>query len=213
MASNFLCPFEPGTSKPLGIQKFKLDGSGKTIQDKLSPDPIDGHNKSKEKSTKQKMLKPIVKNQKKYNLGSNNYMSDVSEAAEFLLKRDYPRIAEITESHAGHSGQIFVPQSWLSKVPTVVSTMDFEKKQEQYVESLPVPVDVEKGWIEDGRKLQGERPEKELYEELSEYFRKRELEEVVVLHGSELLVLDLEKRKENDKWEKDFISKVQTRQT
>ena len=198
MASNFLCPFEPGTSKPLGIQKFKLDGSGKTIQDKLSPDPIDGHKKSKEKSTKQKILKPIVKNQKKYNLGSNNYMSDVSEAAEFLLKRDYPRIAKITENHDGHSGQMFVPQSWLSKVPTVVNTKDFGKKKEQYVE---------KDWIEDNRKLQGELPEKELYEELREYFRKRKSEEVVVLHGSELLVLDLEKRKENDKWEKDFISK------
>ena len=87
-------------------------------------------------------------------------MSDVSEAAEFLLKRDYPRIAEITESHDGHSGQMFVPQSWLSKVPTVVSTKDFGKKQEQYVNSL---LDVEKDWIEDGRKLQGELPEKELY--------------------------------------------------
>ena len=55
-----VCPFEPGQRKPLGIQKFKLDSSGKTIQDKLSPDPIDGNKKSKKKTTKQKMLKPIV---------------------------------------------------------------------------------------------------------------------------------------------------------
>ena len=99
MASNFLCPFEPGTSKPLGIQKFKLDGSGKTIQDKLSPDPIDGHKKSKEKSTKQKILKPIVKNQKKYNLGSNNYMSDVSAAAEFLTQRRHVKATVLTDPY------------------------------------------------------------------------------------------------------------------
>ena len=148
-------------------------------------------------------------------------MSDVYEAAEFLLKRDYPRIAEITESHAGQPGQTFVPQSWLSKVPTVVSTKDFPEKQkdvekhaEKHVKSLAVEKEKEKKKetekfikIEDDRNLQGELPEKELYDELREYFRKRESEEVVVLHGSELLELDLEKRKQHDKWEKDFISK------
>ena len=55
-----ICPaieIESGTIKPLGIQKFKLNSSGETIQEYLRTDPIDGN----QKLEKQKMMKDIVK--------------------------------------------------------------------------------------------------------------------------------------------------------
>ena len=217
------CHFEAGT--PLGIQKFNLDVDGKTVQDKFSSSSyVAGNQNPKMKTEKQKMLKPTVKNQGKYyannpykldgnntviinnsyNVGGNKKVWDANEAAELLLKRDYPGIAEITESYAGQSVQIFVPQSWLSKVPTVVNTEDFATKQEDF-KSLPVDVEKKKFIkLEVDRKLRGDQPEKDLYEELKKFFSGKS-EDVVVLHGSELLELDLEKRKKKDKAEKDYL--------
>eukprot|EP00092_Neocalanus_flemingeri_P052292 GFUD01061102.1.p1 GENE.GFUD01061102.1~~GFUD01061102.1.p1 ORF type:complete len:271 (+),score=71.44 GFUD01061102.1:39-851(+) len=208
MATSLDCAAESIPGFKLGIQEFMLNPVGLTIETKLNlPESLKNKtkqemkNESAEDKTTRNAFKKLKGNQetfynkptqKVYNMGGGQFQWDVTEAAEKFLERDYPALAKISEEDGqeGQTGVVMVPERWLSSIPAVVDMEDAEKRALLKVE--------------DKRKMQGERHEKLVYEELSKYFENKE-EEVAIIHSAYILEPDLEKRKEKSGYEKDFL--------
>ena len=115
------------------------------------------------------------------NLGKGQYAWDPTEA---FLPRDFPQIAKICDTWEGSTGQIFVPETWLSSTPAVVDTVYYERQLESVKEDL------------DASELQrrkdnllterGVMKENSFYEKKKDYFKTTE-DEVVVIHSAYIL--------------------------
>ena len=69
------------------------------------------------------------------NLGKGQYAWDPTEA---FLPRDFPQIAKICDTWEGSTGQIFVPETWLSSTPAVVDTVYYERQLESVKEVVVI---------------------------------------------------------------------------
>ena len=69
------------------------------------------------------------------NLGRGQYAWDPTEA---FLPRDFPQIAKICDTWEGSTGQIFVPETWLSSTPAVVDTVYYERQLESVKEVVVI---------------------------------------------------------------------------
>ena len=69
------------------------------------------------------------------NLGRGQYAWDPAEA---FLPRDFPQIAKICDTWEGSTGQIFVPETWLSSTPAVADTVYFERQLESVKEVVVI---------------------------------------------------------------------------
>jgi hypothetical protein len=217
MATSLNCAFHASNGFKLGIHSFKLNPGGESIEDKLKL-PSSGKqktkkemkNESQDEKDKKKGLRKIAENQEKFynkplqkvfNMGGGYQQWDVTAAAEMFLKRDYPDIAKISETdgQAGQTGQVFLPQTWLSGVPAVVDMTNWKNK-EPLLDNMTL--DKKEEMKSDFIKTKGEPAEKCVYEKLSQYFKDKK-EEVVLIHSAKILEPDLSKRKGD--FEKDFI--------
>eukprot|EP00092_Neocalanus_flemingeri_P037002 GFUD01040285.1.p1 GENE.GFUD01040285.1~~GFUD01040285.1.p1 ORF type:complete len:735 (+),score=159.46 GFUD01040285.1:221-2425(+) len=111
-----------------------------------------------------------------YNLGSGQRTDSPEEAADALLQRTYPEIANNTQT-AG----IFIPESFIPRVPLGVDPKNYDKQFKALSEA-----DKSKFKLNDkAGELQGDMVEKSLYEQLKEIYKEKP---VVVLQGAELLI-------------------------
>ena len=112
-----------------------------------------------------------------YHLGNAEQTFKLSEAASKLFKRDYEG-----------KGQIFVPETFLTKSPKMIFT---EKSILEEKLQNPILSEKEAGkWRAHERTVSGESLEKNLYHGLKEYFYNHKDQEVLVLHGNEIMELD-----------------------
>ena len=133
-----------------------------------------------------------------YYLGNAIETASIKKAAETLFKRDYEG-----------KKQIFVPEVFLTKDPSLI----YHEKQE--LEKLLAAREADdtindkmKGkWRCRMKTIEGEVLEKDVYDSLKKYFQSHPEEEVLVLHGYEILDLDAPEnpKKPISHWEKDFI--------
>ena len=69
------------------------------------------------------------------NLGRGQYAWDPTGA---FLPRDFPQIAKICDTWEGSTGQVFVPETWLSSTPAVVDTVYYERQLESVKEVVVI---------------------------------------------------------------------------
>ena len=103
---------------------------------------MDGKQKTKKELKKEKLMKTkeeqeeerervkMSNRQKEFynwgcNLGRGEFAWDPAEAAEAFLQRDFPQLAKIStlDKCDNNTGQIFVPETWLSSPPAVADTV------------------------------------------------------------------------------------------
>ena len=133
-----------------------------------------------------------------YYLGNAIETASIRKAAETLFKRDYEG-----------KKQIFVPEVFLTKDPSLI----FHEKQE--LEKLlaaretddTINDKMKEKWRCKMKTIEGEVLEKNVYDTLNKYFLSHPEQEVLVLHGHEILDLDAPEnpKKPISHWEKDFI--------
>ena len=144
--------------------------------------------------------KPIldrIRNNITYYLGNAVEITRLSKAAEALFNRDYK-----------DKKQIFVPEFFLTKDPTMIyqEKERLEKLLEDRKRAGDLSPKEEGKWRCKIKTLEGEILEKTVYDTLKAYFRTHDNQQVLVLHGYELMDFDmLEGRKEIPHGEKDFI--------
>ena len=144
----------------------------------------------------QPVLERIRKNIS-YFLGNAIEHTLLSKAAETLFNRDYK-----------NNKQIFVPECFLTKDPTMI-----EKKKEKLEKLLAertttgnlTPEEAKK-WRCKIKTLEGEAVEKTVYDTLKSFYKLNSDQEVLVLHGYEIMDLEMPYgKKEIPHGEKDFI--------
>ena len=186
----------------LNYQNFSKS-EGPSLKDKLQPDQ--GPNK-------------FGKIQKKLNclLGNGrNQVLTIPEIVEELMPRNYPEWVDFDGT-----GKLvtFVPDWFLTKAPKYVDPSRGPQLQE-YSEQMAneqlcperkkVFEDMKKFHLGGQRTQRGELPERELYDALQAYFDSKN-ESVAVFHGIDILKMNLERFKVN---EKDFVILNATRQS
>ena len=125
-----------------------------------------------------------------YNMGSGMRTVKFDEAAEAMFKRTYPEI----ESN-NQLSPIFIPETFIPRVPIGVDLVNYKDQFEKLSDD-----DKKIFNLKDMEKeLDGDMVEKRLYEEVSEFYKNKE---VVVLQGAELLIPN---GKKGHKQESDFI--------
>ena len=133
-----------------------------------------------------------------YCLGSGVQFELLSEAAEALFNRD---------DYKGKK-QIFVPECFLTKDPTMIfqEKEKLEKLLEERKRVGDLPKEEEHKWKCKIKTLEGEIIEKRVYDTLKTYFQTHQSQEVLVLHGYEIMDLEmLKSQREITHGEKDFI--------
>jgi hypothetical protein len=87
----------------------------------------------KKEQDKEKDRRKISKSQQEFygwgcSLGRGHYAWDPAEAAQALQERFYTAQASIspTDGRVGSTGQVFVPETWISQYPDVVDTVDVD---------------------------------------------------------------------------------------
>ena len=139
-------------------------------------------------------------------MGNGNHgMLTIPEIVAQLLPRNYPELLDLDDSKRL---LIFVPEWYLSKNVKYVEPYRGPQLQE-YSESLANFCQERKRYFEDLKKFymtgqrthRGELPEQNLYLALQAYFKGNN-ESVAVFHGIEILKMNLDRFKVN---EKDFV--------
>ena len=122
-------------------------------------------------------------------LGQGMVTESIPQAAETLLKRDYPQIDEFSGDEKLEP--IFVPEGYVPNNPYIIKTEDMEFIEEQF------PYET--------KRIVGDLAEKEAYFVLRKYFQQKD-EVVIVIHRLEMHLLAKKFRKQpNDNCEMDFI--------
>ena len=166
----------------IGIQKVILRPNDPKLKDW-----IDGEEDESREAIWAKIRKNIT-----YYLGNAVQFASLRKAAEFLFDRDYKG-----------KKQIFVPEVFFSKDPEMI--FNEKAELEELIKTMP-----------DGKEkenlrcrlvtIEGEKLEKNVYETLKGYYESHADEEVIVLHGYEIVDLDkLANCKDVAHWEKDFL--------
>ena len=132
-----------------------------------------------------------------YCLGNAVEFTLLSKAAEALFNRDYK-----------DKKQIFVPECFLTKDPTMIfqEKENLEKLLEDKKRAGHLSKQEEGKWRCKIKSLAGEILEKTVYDTLKTYFHTHHSQQVLVLHGYEIMDLEmLTSQREITHGEKDFI--------
>ena len=133
-----------------------------------------------------------------YYLGNAIETASIRKAAETLFNRDYKG-----------KKQIFVPEVFLTKDPSLIyhEKQELEKLLAARVADETINDKMKEKWRCRMKTIEGEVLEKDVYDTLKKYFKSHPEQEVLVLHGYEILDLDAPEnpKKPIPHWEKDFI--------
>ena len=131
----------------------------------------------------------------------------IPEIVEEIMPRNYP---EVVDFDGTEKLVTFVPEWYLTKNPKYADPsrgLQLQEYSEQMANSQLCPErrkvfeDMKKFHLGGQRTQRGEHPEKELYDALQAYFKSKN-ESVAVFHGIDILKMNLDKFKVN---EKDFV--------
>ena len=176
----------------LNNQNFSKS-EGPSLKDKLQPDQ--GDNRF---GKIQKNLNCLLGN-------GRNQVLTIPEIVEELMPRNYPEWVDFDGT-----GKLvtFVPDWFLTKAPKYIDPSrgpQLKGYSEQMANECPERrryfEDMKKFFMGGQRTHRGELPEKELYDSLQAYFKSKN-ETVAVFHGIDILKMNLERFKVN---EKDFV--------
>ena len=151
--------------------------------------------KEKIESLIEKPILERIKTNIVYRLGNAIEEQRLLDAVEALFNRDYKE-----------KKQIFVPEHFLTKTPKMMfhDAKGLSDKLDKIGKTFPKKME----WQGLKANVEGEDFEKKVYKTLKAYFQKpeRKDEQVLVLHGYEIMDLKMESNKiEVPHWEKDFI--------
>ena len=151
--------------------------------------------KEKIESLIEKPILERIKTNIVYRLGNAIEEQRLIDAVEALFNRDYKE-----------KKQIFVPEHFLTKTPKMMfhDAKGLSDKLDKIGKTFPKKME----WQGLKANVEGEDFEKKVYKTLKAYFQKpeRKDEQVLVLHGYEIMDLKMESNKiEVPHWEKDFI--------
>ena len=129
----------------------------------------------------------------------------IPEIVEELMPRNYP---EIVDFDGTEKLVTFVPEWYLTKAPKLADSSRGPQLQD-YSEQMANECPERRRYFEDMKKFfmggrrthHGELPERELYDALQAYFKSKN-ESVAVFHGIDILKMNLDRFKVN---EKDFV--------
>ena len=112
-----------------------------------------------------------------FDMGGGKYFKNYEEAADELLARNFPEIAEDKQVRA-----VFVPETYLPRVPRAVDPEEFEIKMQSLSEEFRKNLEIAAG---DGetQNLDGDLAEKEISDALKTFFSSWPNKEVVVFQG------------------------------
>ena len=178
----------------LNNQNF-TKSEGPSLRDKLEPDQ--GSNK----------FGKIHKNLNCLLGNGRDQVLTIPEIVEELLPRNYPEVVDFDGT-----GKLvtFVPEWYLTKAPKYVDPtrgpqlQEYSKQmanEQLCPERRKVFEDMKKFHVGGQRTQRGELPERELYDALQSYFKSKN-ERVAIFHGIDILKMDLDRFKVN---EKDFV--------
>ena len=175
-------------------QKF-IKSEGPCLKDRLEPDQ--GANK----------FGKIHKNLSSLLGNGRDQVLTIPEIVEEIMPRNYP---EIVDFDGTKKLVTFVPEWYLTKNPKYADPSrgpQLQEYSEQIANSQLCPErrkvfeDMKKFHVGGQRTQRGEHPEQELYDALQAYFKSKN-ESVAVFHGIDILKMNLERFKVN---EKDFV--------
>ena len=134
-----------------------------------------------------------------------NQVLTIPEIVDELMPRNYP---ELVDFDGTEKLVTFVPEWYLTKAPRFVDPSRSPQLQD-YSEQLANECPEQRRYFEDIKKFfmggrrthRGELPERELYDALQTYFKSKN-ESVAVFHGIDILKMNLDRFKVN---EKDFV--------
>jgi hypothetical protein len=181
-----------GLCNILKNQKF-TQSEGPCLKERLKPEQ--GPNKF---GKIQKQLSCLLGN-------GRNQVLTIPEIVDELMPRNYP---ELVDFDGTEKLVTFVPEWYLTKAPRFVDPSRSPQLQD-YSEQMANECPEQRRYFEDMKKFfmggrrthRGELPERELYDALQEYFKSKN-ESVAVFHGIDILKMNLDRFKVN---EKDFV--------
>ena len=129
-------------------------------------------------------------------MGQNVVAEAVPVIAKKLVWRDYKPIAEFNGENEEELGATFVPEGHLPKKPRIIMPEWRDDIERQFPGN--------RQFLGELHQTIGDMAEKEAYDALKDYF-KRKGEAAVVINGLEMLELNLERRRIKGKREFDFL--------
>ena len=131
-----------------------------------------------------------------YIMGQNVIGESVPDIAKKLVRRDYEPIANFNGEQEEELGATFVPEGHLPKNPRIVMPQWRAQIEGQFPDDSHL--------LGELHQTIGDMAEKEAYDALKDYFKEKG-EAVVIINGLEMLELDIERRRRQDKREIDFL--------
>ena len=180
----------------LGIKELELRINQIKLEERLS---IAARRRRESPATrrKRKDLGKIKERMKSYCiLGQNVVGESVPDIAKTLVKRDYEPIANFDGEDEEELGATFVPEGHLPKNPRIVMP--------EWREEIKAHNPEDEKLLGELHQTIGDIPEKEAYDALKNYFKGKK-QAVVIINGLEMLELDMERRRIQDKREIDFL--------
>ena len=157
---------------PLGKSEISVTGIQKSVLELLGS-AADGAATDHEVQDKMKKHHSYV-----FNMGAGNYFTNYEEAEDQLLKRNFPKIAEDCQDSA-----IFVPETFLPKVPRAVDPEKYEAKKQSLDDVSRKALGI-KGGTEESQNLAGDLAEKELSDALKDFYSSSPDKQITVFQGA-----------------------------
>ena len=157
---------------PLGHFPITVSGEQKSVLELLGPEtdcPATDH----ELQEKMKRFHSYV-----FNMGAGQYFTNYEEAEDELLKRNFPKIANDDQDIP-----IFVPETFLPKVPRAVDPVKYETKKKSLDDESRKFLGIKVG-TEESQNLSGDITEKELSDALKDFYSTWPDKEVTVFQGA-----------------------------
>ena len=112
-----------------------------------------------------------------FDMGGGKYFENYEDAEDELLKRNFPDIFNNCQK-----GAVFVPETFLPKVPrAVVGTEEYEEQKQKLDEQLKITLGIKSG-TEESQLHSGDLTELELSDTLKKFFAERP-DEVIIFQG------------------------------
>ena len=190
----------------VGIKELQLRQNQEKIEERLT---IVARQRRQSPSTKRKRkdLGKIKEKMKAYQdkeeggnsifiMGQNVIGESVPDIAKKMVWRDYKPIAQFNGEHEEDLGATFVPEGHLPKNPRIVMPEQRARIEDQFPDDSHL--------LGELHQTIGDMAEKQAFDALRAYFNGKK-EAVVIINGLEMLELDLERRRRQDKREIDFL--------